>query len=72
MSGRDCFDCEYAEYDVEEYFGGYREKIVIGCNSPDECTEDKEKADRVRGNDMGDYPDVVQNQFDNMTGSMNL
>lgn len=22
--------------------------------------------------DLGDYPDTIQNQFDNMTGSMNL
>ena len=22
--------------------------------------------------DLGDYPDTMQNQFDNMTGSMNL
>lgn len=26
----------------------------------------------MESNDLGDYPDTIQNQFDNMTGSMNL
>ena len=26
----------------------------------------------VGDNDLGDYPDTIPNQFDNMTGSMNL
>lgn len=26
----------------------------------------------IEGEDLGDYPDTIQNQFDNMTGSMNL
>ena len=26
----------------------------------------------MESNDLGDYPDAIQNQFDNMTGSMNL
>ena len=35
-----CFDCEHAIFDYEEYYGGYREKIVVGCKingDPDEC-----------------------------------
>lgn len=38
----DCFDCEYAEFDYFEYFGGYRESFVSGCKlerDPDECKE---------------------------------
>lgn len=26
---------------------------------------------KAQGDDLGDYPDVIPNQFDNMTGSMN-
>jgi len=26
----------------------------------------------MKSNDLGDYPDTIPNQFDNMTGSMNL
>lgn len=35
-----CYDCKYAIFDYEEYYGGYREKIVVGCKingDPDEC-----------------------------------
>ena len=42
---RDCFDCEYAEFDYEPYYGGYQEKIVTGCRidrDPAVC-EDEEK-----------------------------
>ena len=38
----DCYDCEHAIFDYEEYYGGYREKIVAGCkinNDPDLCGE---------------------------------
>lgn len=27
---------------------------------------------RISTNDLGDYPEVIENQFDNLTGSMNL
>lgn len=27
---------------------------------------------RVKSEDLGDYPDKIPNQFDNLTGSMNL
>ena len=26
----------------------------------------------MKSNDLGDYPNTIENQFDNMTGSMNL
>ena len=35
----DCYDCEYAIFDYEEY----REKIVVGCKidrDPDRCGEE--------------------------------
>ena len=27
---------------------------------------------KLEGDELGDYPDMIPNQFDNMTGSMNL
>lgn len=27
---------------------------------------------KAESEDLGDYPDIIHNQFDNMTGSMNL
>lgn len=41
----DCFDCPYAIFDIEEYYGGGREKIVTGCKKdkfPEECEEEEE------------------------------
>lgn len=41
----DCYDCEHAIFDYEEYYGGYREKIVIGCKldrEPERCGEEEE------------------------------
>ena len=41
----DCYDCKYAIFDYEEYYGGYREKIVVGCKingDPDECGKENE------------------------------
>ena len=26
-----CLGCKYAIFDYEEYYGGYRERIVVGC-----------------------------------------
>ena len=42
----DCYDCEYAIFDYEEYYGGYRERIVVGCKldkSPEECEEEDDE-----------------------------
>jgi len=39
-----CFDCEFAEFDTEEYYGGYHEKIVTGCKlerEPETCEEEE-------------------------------
>lgn len=41
----DCYDCKYAIFDYEEYYGGYREKIVTGCKlnrEPERCGEENE------------------------------
>lgn len=38
----DCYDCKYAIFDYEEYYGGYEEKIVVGCKverDPEGCEE---------------------------------
>lgn len=32
----------------------------------------REQWEKEHQDDMGDYPDTIHNQFDNMTGSMNL
>ena len=42
----DCFDCEYAVFDYEEYYGGYREKIVVDCKlhrDADTCGEEEDE-----------------------------
>lgn len=47
----DCYDCKYADFDYEEYYGGYKQKIVVGCKAPsiedmpEWCEERKEHAD---------------------------
>lgn len=36
----DCYECEHAIFDYEEYYGGYIERIVVGCKldkAPEEC-----------------------------------
>ena len=33
---------------------------------------EKKYAEPQESEDLGDYPDVIHNQFDNLTGSMNL
>ena len=41
-----CFDCEYAEFDYEPYYGGYQEKIVTGCRidqDPAVCEDEEEE-----------------------------
>jgi len=41
----DCFSCEHAIFDHEEYYGGIQEKIVVGCKlnrEPDRCGEDED------------------------------
>lgn len=35
-------------------------------------TDYKMTMDETQGSGLGDYPDAIHNQFDNMTGSMNL
>lgn len=42
----DCYSCEYAIFDYEEYYGGIQEKIVVGCKlnrEPDRCGEDEDE-----------------------------
>ena len=42
----DCYDCEHAIFDYEEYYGGIREKIVDGCKlnrDPDTCDKEKDE-----------------------------
>lgn len=51
---KDCFDCEYAEFDVEEYYGGGKQKIVTGCKSPDFCSEQLSVGDFIKCKDRDD------------------
>ena len=42
----DCYDCEYAIFDYEEYYGGGKQRIVVGCKmnrEPDRCGEEDEE-----------------------------
>ena len=42
----DCYDCKYAIGDYEEYYGGYRQHIVVGCKldrDPDTCGEEDDE-----------------------------
>ena len=51
---KDCYDCEYAEFDVEEYYGGGKQKIVTGCKSPDFCSEQLSVGDFIKCKDRDD------------------
>ena len=51
---KDCFDCEYAEFDVEEYYGGGKQKIVTGCKSKDFCSEQVSVGDYIKCKDRDD------------------
>lgn len=49
----DCYSCKYAIGDYEEYYGGYRQHIVVGCKldrDPDTCGEedDEDEMSEVR------------------------
>lgn len=42
----DCYDCPNAVFDYEEYYGGYKQKIVVGCKidrDSDRCEEEDEE-----------------------------
>ena len=51
---KDCFDCEYAEFDTEEYYGGGKQKIVTGCKNPESCSEQLQVGDWIKCKDRGD------------------
>ena len=38
----DCERCKYAEFDYEEYYGGYRKYFVCGCRKDLDYFEDNE------------------------------
>ena len=38
----DCNRCKYAEFDYEEYYGGYRKYFVCGCLKDLDYFEDNE------------------------------
>lgn len=51
---KDCYDCEFAEFDTEEYYGGGKQKIVTGCNCPEFCSEQLQVGDWIKCKDRGD------------------
>jgi hypothetical protein len=51
---KDCYECKYAEFDTEEYYGGGKEKIVTDCNSPDFCSEQLHVGDCIKCKDRDD------------------
>ena len=54
-----CSECEYEVYqDSSKPYPS--EKYCPNCGA------------KMESEDLGDYPDTIHNQFDNMTGSMNL
>ena len=57
--------CSYYDGD-EDCHKCVKYGYIFGC--PSDCTERRDYGEI----DIGDYPDTIPNQFDNMTGSMNL
>lgn len=51
---KDCYDCEYAEFDTETYYGCGKQKIVTGCKSPDFCSEQLSVGDCIKCKDRDD------------------
>ena len=50
----DCYDCEHAIFDYEEYYGGYREKIVAGCKLTELCKSALSVGDIIKCHDKDD------------------
>ena len=48
---KDCYDCEHAEFDYEEYYGGYKQEIVTGCKSTDFCKAALSVGDTIKCRD---------------------
>lgn len=61
---KDCYDCEYAEFDVEEYYGGGKQKIVTGCKSKDFCSEQVSVGDWLKCNSKYDMVDTMMRLAD--------
>lgn len=55
--------------DVMSVFNDYMRGEV---DEEDTDTFLKMLKDKAESEDLGDYPDIIRDQFDNMTGSMNL
>ena len=51
---KDCYDCEFAEFDVEEYYGGGKQKIVTGCKNDEFCSEQVSVGDFIKCKDRAD------------------
>ena len=50
----------------------YKDIACVNCEMNTHEIEDAEELDRAESEDLGDYPDAIPNQYDNLTGSMNL
>ena len=75
----DCLSCDINKQEKEETekmdkaeyeeWQGYHGNVIAPKGTFEKIWNDAKEDD---GTDLGDYPDTVHNQFDNMTGSMNL
>ena len=51
---KDCYDCEFAEFDTETYYGGGKQKIVTGCKSTEFCKHSLSVGDIIKCRDKDD------------------
>ena len=58
---------------IDQFFVGEDGSLVLvdDCGKITYCDMGRFRV-VVESEDIGDYPDTIHNQFDNMTGSMNL
>ena len=61
---KDCYDCEYAEFDVEEYYGGGKQKIVTGCRNNDFCSQQVQVGDWIKCKSKYDMVDTMMRMAD--------
>lgn len=49
-----CQTCKHADWDYDEYFGGYKEWMIVGCKKDGTCKDCVKCKDRHKVNDKGD------------------
>jgi len=61
-----------AELNLKKIIAESREVAQALNEFADNIEQIEKKYAEPQESDLGDYPDAIHNQFDNMTGSMNL